>query len=256
MDKTQFLICEITNLCNRGAEHAACPNMAPERWGNSAGRRPMTDAQIVDVAAKMYAGGFTGCVAWHHYCEPLMAQTRLLGVIQEIRKQVPQSRFLLWTNGDLFPEDLSAFDGVFEKMMVTNYAGRDLERLQAICPEINLISTNLDWRRNPPSQAGRDHCIRPYLEIIFDYYGNVRTCCMDWKNETGIGNIHDTPFEELWQRWLVQRDKLEATPMAADAPQRCLNCGTRYSMLAHYVPEIAARTLTYLAKSKEERTCT
>ena len=247
MKYTQFCSFEISDVCNRGREHTACPNMHPDRWKFSAGKRPMTDDQIIAVAEAMHAGGFTGCFAWHHYCEPLTRWPRLRDVIARIRVRVPSARFLLWTNGDLIPDDLSEFVGVFEQAMITNYAGRDLSRLSAVFPTIHHIPTTLDWRLNPPTHFGREpHCIRPYLEIVFDYYGNVRTCCMDWTGETSIGNIHDTPFQELWKMWLVRRDELAATPMAETAPRRCLACGTRYIHLAHYVPEIAARTLEHI----------
>jgi len=106
---TQFCSFEISDVCNRGREHTACPNMHPDRWKFSAGKRPMTDDQIIAVAEAMHAGGFTGCFAWHHYCEPLTRWPRLRDVIARIRVRVPSARFLLWTNGDLIPDDLSEF---------------------------------------------------------------------------------------------------------------------------------------------------
>jgi hypothetical protein len=247
MNKTQLVILEISETCNRGSEHKLCPNAHPERWKHTAHRKPVPDELLVDIAVKAYAMGFVGMVAFHHYCEPLMEWPRLRRVIMAIRERAPQSRFLLWTNGDLFPDDLSEFTGLFSMLCVTNYAGRDMARLSAVCKNIHLISTKLDWRLNPPPHYGREpHCIRPYLEIIIDYFGSVRTCCMDWRGETSIGNVHDTPFDDLWKLWLERRDKLASTPMVEDAPQRCLSCGTRYIHLADYVPEVASVTRKHL----------
>jgi hypothetical protein len=73
---------------------------------------------------------------------------------------------------------------------------------------------------------------------------------MDWRNEVQIGNIHDTPWEGLLPRWVELRGRLASEPMAEDAPPRCLTCGTRYLNLAHYVPEVAARTLDHLVMER------
>lgn len=250
MNLTQLVCFEVTPYCNRGAEHALCPNAHPDRWLHSAGQRRMTNAQIVDVCHAMYGGGFDGWTAFHHYNEPLLAWPRIRNLIANIRVCVPAARFLLWTNGDLLPADLEEL-AVFGKIVVSNYAGRDLSALHRACRDVTVLPGNLDWRLNPP-RTGLDpepHCLRPFLEIVFDYFGNVRTCCYDWRNETGIGNLHDTPFVELWQRWVTLRAALAAQPMQPTAPNRCLTCGTRYTQLAHYAPEVAARTLEFLGGS-------
>jgi hypothetical protein len=248
MNLTQLVSFEITDKCNRGLEHTKCPNMHPDRWSHSIGRRPMTNDQIVSVATQMYSGGFGGRVAFHFYCEPLLELQRMLTIVGRIRDSVPESKFLLWTNGDLFPDDLSPLAGIFEQIVVTNYAGRDLSRLIAICGNVSQTPVTLDWRLTPPVVKPRNepNCLRPHLEIILDHCGNVRLCCNDWRNEVGIGNIHDEPFGVLWDRWVAIRDKLSTDPMAHDAPFRCLTCGTRYTNMSIYAPEPGHRILRHI----------
>ena len=248
MRLTQFVCFEITDKCTRGREHTACPNQHPDRWLGTVGRRTMTILQMVEIVTKMHAGGWGGMVGFHHYCEPLADMPRLLAVVRYIRSAVPGQRFVLWTNGDMFPEDLSILAGIFSQIMVSNYAGRDLSRLGTICPIIHSVPTTLDWRMNPPLQYGRSpNCLRPHLEMTFDYYGQVRTCCNDWRAITSVGNIHDTPFEVLWERWVALRDSVAANPMGDRAPPRCLCCGTRYTNMSQYVPEVADRIQHHLA---------
>ncbi len=243
MRLTQLCTYELTDKCNRSTEHRACPCGHPDRWANSVGRRPTTDNQVVEIADRMICGGFRGVFAFHNYSEPLLAWPRILKLIARIKEEHPVAQFLLWTNGDrLASIPREQIEGVFCKMMITNYAGRDLAFVEGLSPEIHHIPPNLDWRLNPPrtESSGTPRCLRPHLEITWDYFGNLRACCNDWKNEIQIGNIHDTPFDILWARWVQLRSAVASEPMGAMAPERCLTCGTRYVHLANYVPEVAA----------------
>jgi hypothetical protein len=243
---TQLLSIEITPLCNRGSEHKACPNRHPDRWMHSAGLRPMSDHQIVSLVVEAHRMGFSGCVAWHVYNEPLMDWPRIQNVTKEIRLALPECKFLLWTNGDLMPDDASAFVGVFQTIVITNYANRDFGFLSSACDDIRFVGPGLDWRLNPPHNNSDAPCYRPFLECQIDYFGNVRVCCNAWRGEVSVGNIHDTAFADLWSLWVAQRSAIAATPMSASAPQRCRFCGTRYTSMADYAHDAAARIKSHL----------
>ncbi len=242
MNLTQLLSLEITEQCNRAYEHHACPAAHPGRWATVKSRVPSTDKQLAGVAIKALRMGFDGRIAFHYYCEPLCDWPRIQRVVKMIRDDRPDSKFLLWTNGDLFPADLSEFAGVFETIVVTNYAGRDLTPLSAVCGDVRELRHQLDYRLNPPVHEGREPpCVRPFLEMIIDYCGNVRTCCMDWRGQSSIGNIHETPFDVLWDKWVTLRSAVASLPMGKDAPPRCLRCGTRYQTLANYADNVFRR---------------
>lgn len=246
MKMMQLVVFEITQLCNRGAEHAACPNMHPDRWSHTVGRRPMTDYQIVSTALEVRRRGFAGHFAFHYYCEPLMDWPRIQRVAGRIREQDPGATFLLWTNADLLPENLQELADVFCRVVVTNYGGHDLSRLREVCPSVGTVGPGLDWRLNPPTHDGPERCMRPFLELVFDFYGGVRACCYDWRGEIQIGNIHDEPLDDILAAWERMRVAVGSTPMAADAPERCRRCGTRYVRLDQFVPEAAARAEQYM----------
>lgn len=253
MQLMQFLGFEVTTACNRGAEHAACPNRHPDRWKYCSSLEPMTNNQIVSVAETVYAGGFTGVVTFHYYNEPLMDWWRIRILTSRIRESVPQAKFLLWTNGDFLPTiPAHEIAGVFTTIVITNYAKRDLAFVSEFCDDVRTVGPDLDWRLHPPvtSPDNAVRCLRPHLEMVFDYCGNVRTCCNDWQGETSIGNIHDTPFEELWDRWKRLREAVAQTPMGEASPLRCLTCGTRYPNMSPFVPDAAQRTMQHLEENR------
>ena len=108
MNLTQFLIFEICEQCHRGHEHTWCPNRHPERFARSAGRRPVTDDQIVAIVREAYGRhGFRGLVGWHYYNEPLCAWWRLRPLLARLQREVPGFASVLWTNGDQLPTDLT-----------------------------------------------------------------------------------------------------------------------------------------------------
>lgn len=62
----------------------------------------------------------------------------------------------------------------------------------------------------------RKNCHRPWTHIHLKWNGNLVLCCQDWKEETVIGNIMDTPLSVLYNSekiedirrhlWKKQRD--------------------------------------------------
>lgn len=46
--------------------------------------------------------------------------------------------------------------------------------------------------------AGR-RCAKPFRELSVRWDGNVAMCCNDWPGRYKIGNVFDTPLEEMWQ---------------------------------------------------------
>lgn len=61
-----------------------------------------------------------------------------------------------------------------------------------------------DW-----SQAGK-RCAKPFRELSFRWDGGIAICCNDWRGDYVIGNITNTPLEQLWlnERFAAARKKL------------------------------------------------
>jgi hypothetical protein len=253
MKYTQFLIFEVCLECNLGGVHGKCPNMHPDRYRGGDRTRPMTDEQIIDAAAKAYAAGFRGAIGFHYYNEPLLAKDRIFRLVAAIRAGNPAARFVLWTNGTKVPGDAAGLDelkGIFDLAWVTAYDGGDYSRLRRVVPKVNVVKWGLDNRASDPLQKdNRASCCRMFSELIFDYYGNAHFCCIDWRGDIKIGNLHDQDFAAIWGRFAEYRGAASHEPMLPGAPAACLRCVGRHPTIAPLIPEImmdAKRDLPHL----------
>jgi radical SAM protein with 4Fe4S-binding SPASM domain len=59
-------------------------------------------------------------------------------------------------------------------------------------------------------------CAKPFRELSVRWDGNVALCCDDWKGEYKIGNVLETPLDELWHhaRFDAARRRLYAKDRA------------------------------------------
>lgn len=241
MHLQQYLIFEVCRECNLGKRHKLCPNMHEQRFGALPTDRAMTDDKIVETARSLYREhGFRGRVGWHYYNEPLMAKERMFRLMDRIDEQVSESRYTLWTNGLL----LDANDPIerFEEIHVTVYTPSPTKEQLARFkrhPGAHIHKWPLDDRLDSQGRMSRKPCERMFTEIIFDYFGNLRLCCYDWRGFGSPGDIHTSPVEELVKRWHEIRHFVSGAEMAETSPLVCLLCKKRARGLSHFVPEIA-----------------
>ena len=241
MHLTQFLIFEICEACNLGAVHTWCPNRSPDRFANSTGRRPLSDDQIAALAHEAYTQhGFTGQVGWHYYNEPLLALPRLKALMARIKAETPAARFVLWSNGTKVPKDAAEL-GQFEIANFTNYDNTDHSRVAAHVQHLHIREPQPDQRLNPPSSDSKAPCMRMFVELVFDYYGEVHICCQDWRGAVKIGNAHDDALPAILKRWNAVRATMIGKEMLATAPLTCRQCSLRCLKIPAMVPEIAER---------------
>ena len=219
---TQILTLEIGQDCNLEHVHDKCPIGLMDRSG-----KELTDEKIVGLATEAYSSlGFEGFVCWSMYNEPMLHHGRMFGLMEEIRESVPESRFLLWTNGTILIEDPRM--GMFERIYVSNYLGKPYERLLKYfgpkvlwkdCPE-------LDGRLSYRGPENRKRCTLPFDNFLVSNTGNVHICCVDWKNEVKVGNIFESTLEELdGKRWELT-EEIIGKEMTDGAPDTCLHCGS------------------------------
>jgi hypothetical protein len=85
---------ELGDKCNLTKIHPKCPSNAERPPG-----RELTDEVILKIVREIYEEwGFRGFIAWHFYNEPLLQMKRMFNLMEQIRADFPNSRFLLWTN--------------------------------------------------------------------------------------------------------------------------------------------------------------
>jgi hypothetical protein len=147
----------------------------------------------------VYGNEFNGEIGFHYYNEPCLYKKQMF----EIMGECSFAKFLLWTNGTLFDNNMADNDFLkkFHNIVISNYDGKAryayYAELQKAYPNISRIIDysaidDLDNRKtiyeNEPSNIFG--CVRPFdIELPIDCYGNVHLCCRDYNNSCVIGNV-------------------------------------------------------------------
>ena len=85
--------------------------------------------------------------------------------------------------------------------------------------------------------------------MIFDYYGNVRLCCYDWRGLGYIGNIYCNSLNELVHWWGLNRDAISGERMDMGDCEAAYKSGSRsYSVIFECAPQVC-RTCTAPGRS-------
>lgn len=258
----QLLNFELGAGCNLGTVHAECPNQHPERYGSLDTSQELDDDTIVRCAVQAYRElGFSGLIGWHYYNEPLLRSGRMFALMGRIKQEVPQARFLLWTNGMLIPEECEQYKQ-FDQIFISGYneqSRRGAERLVA-------KQINSRWIDNPvlddrlvqvepivksgemltlPTgwsvQVDERPCLRPFVELIVDAYGNTHLCCYDWQGKGTLGNVITGDFAEIARRWRDQLPHIAGKKMSRCAPSVCQSCPRRWDKYQQHDERIVTR---------------
>jgi hypothetical protein len=202
----------------------------------------MTDSDIINAAFDLHAMGFKGFIGFHFYSEPMNRTERMKNLIPLIKSQLPGQRFLLWTNAVNFVRPRKEVGRLFEVIILSIYdelsranARKALRNAQEVCANVGVHQQEDDKRLDAESLPAPENtiCLRPFTEMTFDYAGDVRMCCHDWKGHSCIGNLKKDGLKACVERWIRARTDLfvneEGYPeMRKSAPERCLNCKFRY----------------------------
>lgn len=237
----QLLILEVGESCPLAHLHLKCPaHLGTDRYERLDCSHLLDDDTIVATARSFYRDrGFTGLIGWHYYCEPLLYAERMFGLMARIRRAVPLSRFLLWTNGTLIPSDpvaLAQF-ALFERVVISDYGDEYSPRvgqLGRVCPSITVIPAHLDERRQELGQPSDATCQRPYTEFIVDCFGNVHLCCIDWRGLASPGNVLRDGLDSCVVKWRDTAAGIVCTPMAPNAPEACRRCPMRFAERSNF----------------------
>ena len=256
----QMLEFELGRECNLGPAHPECPNLHPERFARLDSSRELDDETIVGCAVEAYNRlGFTGLVGWIYYNEPLLQADRMFALMGRIKAAAPAARFILWTNGMLIPEEVGPYRQ-FEQIIVSEYnsqSRRGFDRLAAKGIAAKIVeNAQLDDRlvRLEPYDP-TSPCLRPFVELIVDAYGNTHLCCYDWRGEGTLGNVYKRPFAEIAADWRRQLPAIAGHNMTHEAPAVCRACGHRWQKYQSHDDGIVARARRFrerLAKEPQE----
>lgn len=238
---TQFLIFEIGSKCNLSKKHPKCPvskrNLSPITT--------LSDEFIVKLAYQAYKElGFTGFIGWHFYNEPLKYRGRLFPLMEKIRTKIPESRFILWTNGTYLGPEVKEMAYLFDKVVISNYLNRWDKQYLEVFPNAEVCGVHFDDRLEYGSVPIPGNCYRPFVEFIINVEGDVCLCCQDWDNHIKIGNVKNEEFPVVVGKYLdysirASKDVVKCHPV-------CTYCTGRIGGIVPFDPNIAIRTNNFL----------
>lgn len=226
LSKTSLLSFEISDKCNLMSAHDKCP-INKRCYSNK--KNHLDKQSIIDIVISAKKLGFNGMVAFHYYNEPLLNKD----LIEEIINALPNTKFLLWTNGLLLDRTVENNEllSKIKKVCITCYDRKDMhffEALSSYYKNIEIFDWELDDRLEIYNKTTRNDlsCKRPFFEIPIDYYGNIHLCCMDWNNQFKIGNVFEKEFEKiiLSNEYQSLLESLSKRILSQDAPNLCKTC--------------------------------
>jgi len=224
---TQFLTFEISRDCNYKDIHDTCPVKLLPRTD-----RVITDEMIIDAARSAYFElGFEGYISWSFYSEPLCEWQRVLRLTEAIKNIIPQSRFILWTNGSIavYDDRMKLFDITY----VSNYEKKTFEQLYRqgyYNVRSKMEGQALDDRMNHYGEPNNSPCTIMFSDFLISNSGEVYICCHDWMNEVKIGNLFDMSIKELdAKRWEYAK-QISGKQMTDKAHDVCIRCRFKWPL--------------------------
>jgi 2-deoxy-scyllo-inosamine dehydrogenase (SAM-dependent) len=230
-----FVEVETTTYCNRRCTY--CPNSIFDR-GSRKNEVLMPEDLFHKIVADLGRNYFANQFSPHNYGEPL-ADPRMPHLLKLARKEMPQARIALYTNGDFLTLDLfRELSASVDSFVVTQHS----EKMPAGVREI------IDhWDGNPPNfrhktsqqimanasnRAGliplevkyRKSCGVVMNEMHINAHGQMILCCEDFLAQKVFGNIRDMSIEEAWT--LPERVRVHRGNVRGDfSLTQCRTCG-------------------------------
>lgn len=182
---------------------------------------------------------FNGRVSFHGYNEPLLDE-RLPAFVAQVRTEVPRAAVMLFTNGDLLTRDrVREFErlGVYELRVTFHdqFSKGQERKVRQLAAEYSLV-TIMDLREKHrsgilfnraglveiPSSRSMGACY--YADMMYVRADGAFTiCCNDYNKEVVLGNAHDQPLREVWERpaYAQLRKEIREGKSPLDLCQRC-----------------------------------
>lgn len=213
-----FSIVEIETIteCNRKCVY--CPNYQYDR-----GKHLMSEKLFKKIIDELASINFRGRVSPHFYGEPLLDK-RLPKLVKYIRKKLPFSSIVIFSNGD--PLTIELFNKLIEsgvnQFCITEHGGsmsKNMRKLMEyikdkthlkdkvfyfkVTPETPLF--NRGGLVGPPVAIKFEKCRSPSDVVIIDYQGNVILCCNDYLSSVVFGNVENESLIQIWNQPFYKR---------------------------------------------------
>lgn len=239
-DLFQNIEIEINTSCNRRCAH--CPNSIFDR-GLIRNERLMPAGLFHKIIDELAEIDFSGRISPHFYGEPLLDR-RLTDLIGYTRKKLPESKIVIFTNGDFLTYDryqelvqagvssfnVTQYDPVMPAAMKDLYSHYEYPRqlpapvyfqiYDRATPLYNrggLIRVSVPY--TVPNCA-LDH----YSSMIIDHDGNVVLCCNDYHSSVTFGNVREKKLLDIWneEKYSAVRQELRKLNFTTSLCRKCI----------------------------------
>jgi radical SAM protein with 4Fe4S-binding SPASM domain len=242
----------VTELCNRKC--VFCPRHDPAVYPN---KKLHMDHKIIDrLIEQLKENSYRGSIHISGFGEPLL-NPHILDYIVHIKQELSECFVELTTNGDFLTHDkIDKIRNYVDRIVVDCYDSEQqmLERIDSykniqfekyyirrlwMESKKSIDVTMQEWNFNNRAGAVKNidftckqqQCYIPFYRITIDWNGNIVLCCNDWhRQQTGLGNIMQTSFYDLWFSRQLQevRKNLTAGKRVNEACKNCSVDGTLY----------------------------
>ncbi len=210
---------ETTAYCNRKCNY--CPNVDFERFGDQE-KFFMKEDVFKTLISQLSELNFKGLISPHLYGEP-MSDPRMLSWSEHIKKELPESRLKIVTNGDFLNK--KNFDEYIKVGVDIFYISKHSKALKKPCRELlndldndtlkkhvlvhdfykdyyekQKMFTNrggsicLDEGNNKKAPVNCSYATYP----VINTYGDMILCCQDFHNKYMFGNIMNRKIGDIW----------------------------------------------------------
>jgi hypothetical protein len=255
MRYTQIVLLEAPGGCNMAREHPLCPALTLGR--DKPCDHPIDPAVAASMARELWDMDFRGYYAFHWFSEPTTAMPWVSEAMAEIRRLIPEARFLLWTNGKALKEPGTwPWVAGFDRVSLSNYGGDSWDGLEhALGRRRKLVVNDITFEPRvivAPQPAGVSNkvvCRRGYIELTIARDGGAYLCCQAWRPEQCLGNVFKEGLAECVRRYRTARDEVGLGKEPLPAGHVCLGCARADPMLGAFECTIAGQTQEFLDRA-------
>ncbi len=227
------VLIETCSICNRKCWY--CPNTKFKRPTKLMPEELFY--KIIDDLAKV---NYSGVVAPHFFNEPL-ADNRLPTFIRYIRKKLPKSRIILYTNGDLltiekFKELIKDGVNIFEVTEHDEKPSEIILKLFSFLKKNPSFKKYLNYRKNlylenragliDIKQKQKPRCTSSLYNITINYEGKMVLCCQDYFGEVVLGDVKKENLIQIWNKPFYKkiRENNKKGIFNLELCKKCISC--------------------------------
>lgn len=226
---------ETINRCNNTCSF--CPANKHDE------KRPyarMSDEEFYKIIQDLREWNYKGYLSLYVNNEPFI-DTRIVEFHKYVRKELPDCKIKLFTNGLLmtldkfleikpyvdvmtinnYSEDMKLLPNVKEIARYVRNNEKDFEdiEIKINIRYINDILTNRNGtapNKKVEKKKVKEPCLFPYTDMFIYANGNVGLCCNDALEKTNLGNIREEKVSDIWTKNVYTEIRKKMNPSRSE----------------------------------------